>query len=109
MSVLETAIEKKFVAEAKKLGCLCRKLNGSGNRNWPDQLVLIPGGVKLLIEFKRPGEGLRPAQEDWHREAVKCGHESLVYDSWEAPLQLVKSYTGDTWSPGYQNHTKLRP
>ena len=90
MKPLESALEKKFVTEAKKLGCLCRKQNGAGNRNWPDQLVLVPGGAVLLIEFKRLNEHLRPAQAGWHAEAVKIGHEPKVFDTWEEPLRLVK-------------------
>ena len=87
---LEKDIEAKFVREAKKLGCLCRKLNGMGARDWPDRLVLVPGGAILLIEFKRLGATLRPSQEAWHEDAKAIGQEPYVFDNWEQPLALVE-------------------
>ena len=90
MKQLESAIESKFVKEAKKLGCLVKKLDSEGNVGWPDRLVLVPGGAILLIEFKRPGGALSPVQEAWHDDAKKIGHKPYVCYSWQAALNLIK-------------------
>jgi hypothetical protein len=90
MPVLESAIERQFVKEARALGCRTRKLNGAGHVGWPDQLVLVPGGVTLLIEFKRPKEKLRPTQVIWHNEAKSIGHNPHVFDNWQSAIALVK-------------------
>ncbi len=91
-TVLESDIEKRFVRELKKLGCKSRKLNGTGYRDWPDRLVLVPGGVSLFIEFKRPGETLRESQQNLHDEAAELGHTWYTFDSWEKALQVVLSH-----------------
>lgn len=90
MAVPEKTIENKFVKEARKLGCLTRKLNGAGNRNWPDQLILIPFGPAVLFEFKRPGEELRPSQMAWHEDAMEIGHKAYVFTSWIDALDVVR-------------------
>ena len=90
--VLERDIEGAFVKKARALGCMCRKLNGMGYASWPDQMVLVPGGKVLLIEFKREGEELRPAQEDLHTQAKTIGHKWYWFDNWEEPLHLVEFY-----------------
>ena len=90
--ILEGTIEKRFVKEVKKLGCITRKLNGMGNRDWPDRLILVPGGVTLFIEFKRPDEGLRPTQEALHEDVAAMGHTWYVFDNWEGALAVVKDH-----------------
>ena len=90
--VLESSIEKSFVRRARKLGCICRKLNGMGHNHWPDQLVLVPGGKTLYIEFKKPGEGLRGAQAGLHEDVRAIGHKFYTFDNWEQAIALVEKY-----------------
>lgn len=62
---LESAIEARCVALARRRGWLVRKMNGLGFRAWPDRLFLPPResrAVRFWIEFKRPGGGLTPLQ-----------------------------------------------
>lgn len=86
----EAKIENKFCKEAKALGCKVRKLNGLGNNDWPDRLVVIPGGAIVMFEFKQPGEGLSPTQEAFHDDLIAIGQPSYVFDNWQEPLALVK-------------------
>lgn len=90
--ILEKDIEAKFMKEAKKLGCITRKLNGMGFNSWPDRLVLVPGGTSLFIEFKKPGETLRPAQEALHEDAKSLGHTWYVCTSAENALNIVRQH-----------------
>lgn len=91
-TVLEGDIEKRFVREAKKLGCMTRKLNGVGYRDWPDRLVMVPGGAIIFIEFKRPGEPLRESQASLHEDAAAIGHDWNVCDSWEHAINIVRQH-----------------
>lgn len=91
-AVLESAIEKAFLRQVKKLGCKTRKLNGTGYRDWPDRLIMVPGGVTLYFEFKRPGEELRPSQAGLHEEAALLGHTWYVFDNVEAAILKVKEF-----------------
>lgn len=94
---LESKVENRFVRQAKKRGWKTRKLNGLGNRDWHDQLVLAPNTI-CLIEFKRPGNEyykettLSPGQETHHEEvaALGLGSVSLVTSSAEEALQFVE-------------------
>lgn len=88
----ETAAERRFVTEARKLGCKTRKLNGGGQRDWPDQLVVVQGGGMLLIEFKREGEDLRPTQAAFHDDLRLMGLYIFTTDSWEAALAHVRAH-----------------
>lgn len=91
-TVLESDIEKRFVRELKKLGCKSRKLNGTGYRDWPDRMILVPGGITLFFEFKRPGEDLRPSQQELHNEAAELGHTWYTFDSWENAIACVRQH-----------------
>lgn len=90
----ESSIEMRACREIKRLWpqVETRKLNGAGNRDWPDRLFLFPNGRHLMIEFKRPGEKLRPSQEHrintlrllGHLVAVCYNVETAVYACKEA-------------------------
>ena len=86
---LETQIERRFVRRAKALGCMVLKLNVKGQRDWPDLLVLVPFGPKLLIEFKRPGEDLRETQETLHDELGAIGHRPHTFDNFDDAYKFL--------------------
>ncbi len=54
--MLEKTIENGVTAWAKKRGIITRKMNGLGNRSWPDQMFIFPDGRIAFIEFKAPGK-----------------------------------------------------
>jgi hypothetical protein len=87
--ILESSIEKAFVRKAKALGCITRKMNGQGFNAWPDRLVLIPGGATVFIEFKKPGEDLRPLQQALHDDAAAIGHKWFTCDNVEDALKII--------------------
>lgn len=63
MKPLESDVENAVVRWARNRGIDSLKLNGQGRRHWPDREFFILGGRPALIEFKRPGERVRRAQE----------------------------------------------
>jgi VRR-NUC domain len=90
---LESSVETSSLdaIEERYPGCLIRKLNGGGNRNWPDRMILFPNGLLLLIEFKRPGEELRPGQA-WLIDKIRTmGFYVAVCDSKEGALHACEA------------------
>lgn len=48
----ESAIEKKFTADLRRLGCLVYKFVSPGNDGVPDRIVVTPTGRTLYVELK---------------------------------------------------------
>ena len=78
--MLESSIERRFVSKMKALGILAIKLKLMGNRGLPDRMLLLPGGRVIFIEFKRPGEDLRPLQKHVHKKLLGLNHEVKTFD-----------------------------
>ena len=93
MSVLikEAAIEKHVTDHAKRLGCLSRKMNGLGNRAWPDRMYLYNGAV-MFIEFKRPGLTATPLQLHFHSMLKNMGFWVAVVDDKEFGKQVINDF-----------------
>jgi len=50
--LLEKDIEKRFVTEAKKAGCLIYKFVSPGNTGVPDRILITPEGRVWFVELK---------------------------------------------------------
>lgn len=75
--VLEIEVEEHLVSYAKGKGCLAYKLQLSGRRGWPDQLIVTPAGVHGYAETKRPKGGkISPHQKKIAKELIgnRCNH-----------------------------------
>ena len=83
----ESAEENKFVRACRERGWRTRKLNGEGQRDWPDRLVCLPCSLTALIEFKRRGKGPNAGQADKHAELRALGHVVLVCDTAQEALR----------------------
>jgi hypothetical protein len=77
--ILEKTIENGVLRWLKLQGIRHRKMNGLGNRSWPDQMILIPGGKPFFIEFKRPGNDLSPLQADTINYLLSVGYDVEVH------------------------------
>lgn len=86
---LEIALERRAVAYARTLGIEAIKLNLQGRRGWPDRVFLARGGRPLLVEFKRAGEGLEPAQARVHRRLRRLGYDVHVVDAFTEARALL--------------------
>lgn len=82
--MLESAIERAFVARVKSLGGMAEKLTSPGRRSVPDRLVTLPGGVVIFVELKRPGGKPTVAQLRDHERRRALGCDVRVIDSLEA-------------------------
>jgi len=82
--MLESAIERAFVARVKSLGGIAEKFTSPGRRSVPDRIVTLPGGVIIFVELKRPGGKPTVAQLRNHERRRALGCDVRVIDSLEA-------------------------
>lgn len=68
MTPLEKEIEAKLVALAKRYGGRCEKLVNVGFAGFPDRTLLLPGGLVMFVETKRPRGGRYSALQDKWRD-----------------------------------------
>jgi len=97
---LEKDIEKSFVKLATAIGCMCIKLNVLGHKARPDQLVILPVGGSIYIEFKRPGFGLYDLQAYHHRELHKRLQIVETFDNEHNALLFTQAVMGASSIPG---------
>lgn len=78
MTPLEKEIEGKLGDVVKAAGGLCLKWVCPGWAGVPDRLVLLPGGVVIFVETKRPKGGRLSARQVWWRRKLT----SLGFPFW---------------------------
>lgn len=61
--MLEKNIEKHLIEGVGALGGMTAKLTVEGRRGWPDRLILLPGGLVIFAELKRPKGGTLSAAQ----------------------------------------------
>jgi hypothetical protein len=66
--IREESIEAYLRRRVKAAGGLCIKLNPAGYVGIPDQLVLLPGGVAVFVECKKPKNAKVARLQDWWRD-----------------------------------------
>lgn len=88
----EAVVERALVRGVKALGGRCIKLQGQGNRNMPDRLVVLPFGWASFVELKAPGRKPRPGQVRELTRLNNLGHRAIVLDSLEAVRVFLKAH-----------------
>ena len=72
--VLEHDIEEYLFKEVRKRAGICIKLPAGISEGLPDRLVLLPGGVAMFVELKRPKGGkVAPLQRYWQGRLTDLG------------------------------------
>lgn len=76
----EDQVEGHLLKVVKKARGLCFKLRFM--RGWPDRVVLLPGGLVLFVELKRPvGGKFEPLQERIHGKLRLLGFTVMVWNT----------------------------
>jgi 4-aminobutyrate aminotransferase-like enzyme len=87
----EANIEGRVDTWAKKNGWKTRKMNGLGNRSWPDRLFVAPrGGVVAFVEFKRLDEEPTEQQADTIKDLTKRGVNVAWFDNSEQAIKYLQ-------------------
>lgn len=86
--VYESDIEKVLVNGIEDLGGQCLKLGQDG---WPDRIAVLPNGVTVWVELKRP-DGRVAGLQKWRRAQLqRIGHRVEIPKSKEDVKRLLDS------------------
>lgn len=84
----EQVVENKCVLIAQKRGWVARKMSYLGRRGCRDR-DFYKDGCLLMVEFKAPGEGLRPDQKKEKKVLKAVGFDVHVIDNVEDFCELL--------------------
>ena len=88
----ESSVERYLEKRVKERGGLCLKFPADYARGIPDRLILMPGGIALFVELKRPGGGrLSASQQVRIHQLRKLGCRVEIADCKEAVDRIVSS------------------
>lgn len=90
---MESHLERLADARAVKLGWFIRKLSWVGRRSAPDKFY-ARRGVVILIEYKQPGEPLRPDQFLELKALRKYGVIVFVVDNLKSAYAIFEKEIG---------------
>lgn len=91
----EREVELRLVNLVSAHGGLCLKFVPDQAPGMPDRQVLMPGGVTVWVELKRPKGGrLSPLQMWRHEQLRKLGQRVEIVWTKEQAEALVRDLTG---------------
>jgi len=86
----EAKVETDIVGWATSNGGVALKLKIDGVRGFPDRTILMPGGIVLFVEVKKPKGGVvSQQQKDWVRRLTALGFLCIVATSLEQVVAAV--------------------
>jgi hypothetical protein len=97
----ESVVENYLVDQVENIGGLCVKGNPHNRRGFPDRIAILPNGVVLFIEVKRPGYKPRANQRKTLQRLVTLGHHAVWVNSKGMIDRLI------TWMVKMINTTKV--
>lgn len=84
----ERTVEYALCKAVRDRGGYAIKLGGYAGI--PDRLCLLPGGLLLFVELKRPGELPRKNQEIWLSRIRRLGFFACFVDSADGARELIE-------------------
>lgn len=97
MDKRENEIERYLRRRVEAVGGQCVKFIPDFNRGWPDRIVLLPGGVLVWVELKRPKGGvIAPAQHVAHEDLRRLGQHVCVVRTQEEVDRLIEEIVVDS-------------
>ena len=92
---LENEVEGHLRRRVEKVGGICVKFLPDFARGFPDRIVLLPGGVLVWVETKRPQGGvLSPVQKVQHVLLRRLGQRVEVVWTKDQADDLIDSLVG---------------
>lgn len=94
-NVRENEVEAYLRRQVEKLGGLCLKIPADYMRGVPDRIVLLPHGVLVWVETKRPSGGrVSGSQLVVHEMLRRLGQQVVIVWSREDADELLHRLTG---------------
>lgn len=104
MTPLEKDIEKSLGRMIGRHGGMCLKWVCPGWAGVPDRIILLPGGVIMFVELKRPKGGVvSPQQKWWADKLTRLGFRHLFIFSHE-DVKSLEAAIAD-WLPPHTGYT----
>lgn len=110
--ITEDDIETYLFNEVVKIGGMCIKGNPRNNRGMPDRVCVLPKGLVVFVEVKRPGLKPRANQRYYAERLTDMGHSSVYVDTKgkvdlliKAMVNLIKTKTTTAPTGYYCNDT----
>lgn len=72
---LERDVERRLVDLVERAGGICLK---HGQDGWPDRIVMLPGGVLVWVETKRP-KGTPAALQKYRASQLESVGQHVVF------------------------------
>ncbi|MEM1224579.1 MAG: VRR-NUC domain-containing protein [Planctomycetota bacterium] len=85
----ESDLERQVVEYVESKGGEALKLRLDNRRGFPDRTILLPGGVVLFLELKKPGGRLSHHQEQWLERMNRLGLRAMWSDNFERVKEEV--------------------
>lgn len=95
--MLETSIEKRLKKRVEDIGGKAYKLVSPGTTGMPDRLVILPEGIVVFVETKKPKGGtLSARQRVIHKQLKKQGCEvRTIYTYEEIEAFIAEKQKGE--------------
>ena len=91
--ILERDVESRLVARAAALHGACVKFIPDNKRGMPDRIVMLPGGVLVWVETKKPkGGALSAVQKHRHKQLRELGQHVEICWSKEDAQAIIDKY-----------------
>lgn len=91
---LERDVEQYLSARVRAAGGMCVKFNPDSVRGMPDRIVMLPGGVIVWAELKKPKGGIvSEVQRHRHRKLRQLGQQVVVLWSKADVDRFMDGYT----------------
>ena len=89
----EKEVEQYLRRRVEQAGGRCVKFVPDYSRGWPDRLVLLPSGVLVWVELKRPKGGrVAGAQRVAHEELRRLGQTVVIVKNKEEVDELLEDF-----------------
>lgn len=84
---LEAALRREV---RRRWGGYLIKLAVRGEAGWPDRVLVLPPGVAVFVELKRPGEEPTRLQRHAHARLRDLGHDVRVLDDLITAIEEIR-------------------
>jgi len=88
--ITEDMVENHLVDKVKAIGGMCIKGNPHNQRGMPDRICILPKGLVVFIEMKRPGRKPRPNQRLMINRMRALGQHAVWANSYGMVDKLIE-------------------
>ena len=92
--ILERDVEARLATLAHQAGGMCVKFIPDNKVGMPDRILMLPGGVLVWVETKKPKDGKVAAiQKHRHKQLRAIGQKVEVCWTKEQAAEIIEKYS----------------